>query len=209
MSTTEYEYDWDTNGWSTHQPFLEAYVRRTSGDVLEFGIGHGSTGLLRHILSDSDRMLVSIEDNLEWFAKMKSIYPERANHRYIYLEPKEDGSHWKDFLASYTHPNKISIAFIDQAPWEARVWTLQALLDKTEYCMIHDADYFCGSPDKPGMLGNITDSTLPWTDEARYHYILDTYKLYFPPAPWTERNHGPPTLVTTSKKLPILPYDAI
>jgi hypothetical protein len=209
MPTKEYEYDWDTNCWSTHQPFLEAYTRRTSGDVLEFGIGHGSTGLLRHILSDSDRMLVSIEDNLEWFRKMKSIYPERANHRYIYLQPKEDGSHWKDFLASYTHPNKISIAFIDQSPWEARVWTLEALLDKTEYCMIHDADYFCGGPDKPGMLGHITDATLPWTNEARYCYSLDTYKLYFPPAPWTERKHGPPTLVTTSKNLPILPYDAI
>lgn len=209
MSSKEYEYHWETNVYSTHQPFLEAYVRSTSGDILEFGIGHGSTGLLRHILSDSDRLLVSIEDNLEWFTGMQSMYPERANHRYIYLPPKEDGSHWKEFLASYTHPNKISIAFIDQSPWEARVWTLDALLDKTEYCMIHDADYFCGGAGTPGMLGYITDITLPWTNESRYHFNLDSYKLYFPPAPWTERNHGPPTLVATSKNLPLLPYSAI
>jgi hypothetical protein len=209
MSTTEYEYNWDTNAYSTHQLFLEAYVRSTSGDVLEFGIGYGSTGLLRHILADSDRMLVSIEDNLEWFTKMQTMYPERANHHYIYLQPKEDGSHWKEFLASYTHPNKVSIAFIDQSPWEARKWTLDTLLDKTEYCMVHDADYFCGGADIPGMMGYVTDATLPWTNESRYHFNLDTYKLYFPPPPWTERNHGPPTLVATSKKLPLLPYSAI
>jgi hypothetical protein len=205
----DFEYNWNYNVYGTHQLFLEAYTRSTSGDVLEFGTGHGSTGLLRHILSGSGRKLVSIEDNIEWIQKMKQLYPESAEHTYIYLEPSDDGSHWKKFLESYQHSSKISVVFIDQAPWEARVWTLSHFLKKSEYCIIHDADYFCGDAKTPGMLGHLTDPNLPCTDEKRYKFNLDNYKLYFPPPPWNERRHGPPTLVVSATGCPIIEYKDI
>ncbi len=202
MGDTEYEYIWDSNVYGTHQPFLETYVRSTAGDVLEFGTGDGSTGLLRHILAGTGRKLVSIEDNIEWLQKMKALYPENDQHTYVYLEPKVNAEHWKDFLNSYQHPNKISVVFIDQSPWEARIWTLSHFLNKTEYCMIHDADYFC----KTEMLGRITNASLPYTDETKYEFNLENYKLYFPPAPWSDYRHGPPTLVTSGTGCPIIKY---
>ena len=206
---TDFEYIWDFNEYATHQPFLESYTRSTTGDVLEFGTGHGSTGLLRHILAGTGRKLVSIEDNLEWIDKMKGLYPESSEHTYIYLPPSDDGSHWKKFLESYKHDTKISVVFIDQSPWEARVWTLTHFLKISEYCMIHDADFFSGSANSPGMLGHITDPNLPWTDENRYKFNLDKYKLYFPPAPWSELRNGPPTLVTSGVGCPIIEYKDI
>jgi hypothetical protein len=211
MPDSEYEYIWQSNVYGTHQPFLESYVRSTTGDVLEFGTGNGSTGLLRNILAGSGRKLVSIEDNIEWLQKMKNLYTENGQHTFVYLEPKDNGDHWKEFLKSYQHSNKVSVVFIDQAPWEARLWTLSRFLKDAEYCIIHDADYFCLQSYSPndGMLGYITNASLPYTDENKYCFNLENYKLYFPPAPWTDNRHGPPTLVTSGSGCPIIKYSDI
>ena len=209
MGDTEFEYAWHSNVYATHQPFLEAYVRSTTGDVLEFGTGHGSTGLLRHILAGTGRKLLSIEDNIVWLEKMKTLYPETSDHTYIHLEPRDDASHWKDFLSSYQHSGKISVVFIDQAPWDARLWTLSQFRKKSEYCIIHDVDYFCSTTYSPDVLCYLTDPNLPWTDENRYKFNVDKYKIYFPPAPWNELRHGPPTLVISDTGCPIIKYSDI
>lgn len=179
--------------------------------LLLFGTGDGSTGLLRHILAGTGRKLVSIEDNIEWLQKMKRLYPENDQHTFVYLEPKENGDHWKEFLKSYQHSNKLSVVFIDQSPWEARVWTLSRFLKDAEYCIIHDADYFClqSTSPKDGMLGYTTNASLPYTDESKYSFNLENYKLYFPPAPWTNNKRGPPTLVTSGTGCPIIKYGDI
>jgi hypothetical protein len=207
MYMDNFEYSYYENVYATHQPFLEAYVRATKGDVLEFGTGEGSTGLLRTLLKGSGRQLISIEDNKEWLDKMMAEYPPTETHTYIYLEPKENGAHWKDFLSTFSHPNQISVTFIDQAPWEARIWTYEALSHQSEYCIIHDVDYFPLN----GLFGKITDANLPFSEPSKYdfseHFV--SYAMYFPPPPWTEKNHGPPTLVGTNHKMPILDWNDI
>jgi hypothetical protein len=203
----KFEYLYSENVYGTHQPFLEAYVRATSGDILEFGTGDGSTGLLRTLLEGTGRRLFSIEDNLEWYEKMKDTYPPNDTHSYIYLSPKDGGQHWKDFLSTFQPPSKLSVVFIDQAPWEARIWTYEALAPLSEYIIIHDADYF----PRNNLFGKITDSNLPYSEPAKYDFSshFKSYRLYFPPAPWSELRHGPPTLVGTLHDLPILRFREI
>jgi hypothetical protein len=206
--------NWIDDAYGTHQPFLETYVRSTTGDVLEFGAGHCSTGFLRNILAGTGRKLVSIEDSLEWVETLKSLYPENEDCSYVYLESKEGGQHWKDFLATYKHKNNISVVFIDQSPWEARALTLWHYLKQAEYCIVHDADYFCNNPTAfgNGTLGEIADATLHRKDEARYKFHLDNYRLYMPPSPWSNKLAnvwGPPTLVTSGTGRPIIPYGDI
>lgn len=202
-----FEYTYLENVYTTHQPFLEAYVLETSGTILEFGTGYGSTALLTHLLKDTSRVLISIEDNLSWLTQMKQLYPESERHHYIYLEPKEDGSHWQEFLASYTPPKDLSLVFVDQAPWVARLWTLKRFESLADYVIVHDVDYFPHN----GIFGSITDPNLPFTEEKKYDFsdVFSSYKMYFPPAPWCERDHGPPTLVGTNLGKKILPYEDI
>lgn len=200
----EFEYVYSENLYATHQPFLEAYVRATKGDVLEFGTGDGSTGLIRMLLEGTGRSLISIEDNKEWLEKMTNKYPPTDTHKYIYLTAEEDASHWKKFLATFTPPRQISILFIDQSPWDARIWTYHALAEHSEYTIIHDVDYFPLN----NKFGKITNPALPFIEPSKYDFSehFKSYAVYFPPPPWTEVRHGPPTLVGTLHDLPIIPY---
>ena len=204
---SEFEYVYSHNVYATHQPFLEAYVRETKGDVLEFGTGDGSTGLIRMLLEGTGRSLISIEDNKDWLERMTKEYPPNDTHKYIYITPEEDFSHWKKFLATFTHARPISILFIDQFPFESRIWTYETLARHAEYTIIHDADYYPINK----IFGKITNPTLPFIDPSKYDFSehFKSYAVYFPPPPWTERHHGPPTLVGTFRDLPIIPFNDI
>ncbi len=121
--------------YSTHQKYLKHYILKTTGDIVEFGTGHGSTGFIRELIRNTSRKLISVENNREWFEKMKSLYPENINHSYIF------SNDWQETLKTFTKKD-YSIVFIDQSPWMARVWTLNHFKNDTEYIIIHDTDYF-------------------------------------------------------------------
>ena len=178
----------------------------TKGDVIEFGIGYGSTGFLRNLLAGTGRRLVSIESNAEWLDIMRAEFPESKEHSYVHCED------WGNYINEFKYDREISIIFIDQNSWDARVSTCETLKGMTEYVIMHDADYFPGN----GVLGRITDGSLPYSDELKYDFSSVfggergvAYRLYFPPAPWSERRHGPPTLVGSVRGRPIIPYEDI
>jgi hypothetical protein len=201
---TEFEYKYLEEAYATHQPFLEAYVRSTTGDIIEFGTGDMSTGFLRMLLKGTDRQLISIEDCKEWYEKMISEYPPTETHKYIYLSPKDGNIQWDEFLATFTHPRPISVVFIDQADLRTRALTCNILKNRTEYIIMHDANHF----PQNNMLGRITDPSLPYTDISKYDFseVFKLYYMYFPPPPWSEIRRAPPTLVGTNFDLPIIPY---
>ncbi len=211
MGVPEYsedKYKWYNHAYATHQPFLEAYVKATTGDILEFGTGFSSTPLLSRLLKGTDRRIFSIEDDKEWLKVVKSIVPESPTHTYHFLEPLEDGSHWENFASTFTYDRPVSILFLDQTGFDRRVATYKALKHLPEYTIFHDADAL----PIHSLLGKITDVSLEYSDESKYDFSEEfgsDYKLYFPPAPWTNTNRGPPTLVGTLRSLPIFPYSDI
>jgi phospholipid N-methyltransferase len=86
--------------YATHQKFLEYYIKKTSGDIIEFGTGHGSTGFILKLISGTDRKLLSLENDRSWYDKMVGMYPESENHKYIFVND------WKEELINWI---KISI----------------------------------------------------------------------------------------------------
>src|SRR5687767_8772778 len=105
--------------YGTHQPFLEHYIWKTRGNVIEFGTGDYSTGLILACIEGSDRKLISVENNKEWYQKMLSKYPESKNHQYIFVD--ESKMNWQDAI-SMLPKFGYSVVFIDQSPWIARQW---------------------------------------------------------------------------------------
>ena len=200
MAHEDFDYEYQSNVYATHQPYLETYVKATKGCVYEFGTGDGSTGLLRHLLRGTGRQLVSFEDNTEWLAKMQGLYPANEWHRYVSLNPREDGSHWKDCLDNLKRAGgeSPSVVFIDQSPWEARLWTLEHFKGVADYCILHDTDYYA----RNGLVGRIIDESLDITDVRKYDFS-DVFKnciLYPAVQPFGPRRPGPPTLVGTEKE---------
>lgn len=164
--------------YSTHQPFLKFYIQHTTNDILEFGTGDGSTGFILDLIKDTNRKLVSYENNREWYDKMVLQYPPNEQHSYVFVDD------WEEVISNIVTEN-ISIVFIDQAPWEARVTTMNHFKDHVEYVMIHDVDYF----PKNKMFGTyISEYVFDFSD------VFKSWGIYYPKLPWPCRT-GPPTLV--------------
>lgn len=169
--------------YGTHQPFLAHYVSKTKGDVAEFGSGKNSTGMLRELLQGSGRRLVTYENSMQWLDEMRAAYPENELHTYV---PVDD---WQATLSSIPK-DAYSVVFVDQAPWEARVWTLRHFKDHADYIVLHDSDYF----PKNNIFGKVlSERVFDHSDDfSKFH-------TYFPSEPWPAPT-GPPTLVGTNKE---------
>jgi hypothetical protein len=171
----------------THQPFLDKYIRETTGDVIEFGAGDGSTGLIRKLLEGTGRKLVTVESSSEWLERMKSEFPENADHEYIFT------SNWYDTIQTFPK-DRFDVVFIDQNPWIARKWTLDHFRNSTaKYILIHDVDYFPVN----GVFGRrLGEFSFDFSDYFKH------YNVYYPEKPWPYKT-GPPTLVGTNTDQPL------
>jgi hypothetical protein len=171
----------------THKKFLQFYVEITNGDILEFGTGHNSTGLIRSLIEGSDRKLISYENNYDWYTLMKKTYPENKNHQYIYID--ETKTNWESVISVLPKLN-FSVVFIDQSPWDARRITMEHFRDTSEYVLIHDVDYFPNN----GIFGSVKQIEGQIEGQFDFSDISDNWKLYYPEKPWPAPT-GPPTLV--------------
>ncbi|NBW13088.1 MAG: hypothetical protein EBR82_34215 [Caulobacteraceae bacterium] len=76
----------------------------------------------------------AFESDQIWLDKIK---PKYSLDNYI-IEYIDD---WNN-INKYINYKKIDLAFIDQAPWEARVATINLLKNNTNIFVVHDYDYY-------------------------------------------------------------------
>lgn len=175
--------------YSTHQPVLYEALLRTSGPVIEFGCGHGSTPMLHHHCTEHRRKLITLESDKKWLHKF--FLPDEMYHKFIYVQD------WDVVLASdEIIATAWDVAFVDQAPWEARYATILALKDIARFIVLHDCDYF----PEHGVFGeNVRGLNGPKDRGLRtYDDVFRYYKEFFPPEPWPHPRTGPPTLLASN-----------
>ncbi len=156
--------------YSTHQPVLYEAVMRTSGPVVEFGVGYGSTPWLHELCNG--RKLLSVETDVRWLSAFLHLASPGC-HRFVLVQNL-------DALLGEIIEVPWSVAFVDQGTWDARVQTVLALKDKARFIVLHDCDYFV----KKAMLD--------------YDEVFKSYKEFFPLKPWPYRPTGPPTLLASN-----------
>ena len=128
------QLNYDTDPFATHQPVLLWAAENTSGDMLELGCGDNSTQLLRSFLINSNRKLVSVESEKDWYEKYKNL--EQENHKIILTE------NWNNTIDMLAEKTDWGLVFIDQWPYDARRYSFYKLLDKCDYIVAHDSDDF-------------------------------------------------------------------
>jgi hypothetical protein len=202
-----------THSCHTHQPVLYEMAMRTSGPIIEFGCGYGSTELLHEICKENKRLLISLDDSLEWLNLFKEKYKSDSEwHQFIFVTGKPSkespsAQHWIEFLNNLDllKECQFDICFIDQDPWQARVETIKYMRDKAKFFILHDCDYF----PREGLFGttitpivNNHPGVFDFSDVFRY------YKVYFPLPPWPVWT-GPPTLLgsDSEKDLPEIDFN--
>ena len=88
--------------YSTHRPVLVKILAITDGPVLELGCGWGSTPLLHKLCKEQNRMLITVEDNMDWMARFKEQF-ESDSHIFLNVSGKnmkdpDNADHWIHFI---------------------------------------------------------------------------------------------------------------
>lgn len=146
-------------GVGSHVPVLASVVHRTTGPVLECGMGMWSTPLL-HCLCKM-RKLVSLETDHAWLEKFSE-----------WSSP----THEKKIVRDWATPDEIvshewSVVFVDHSPGEERIHTIERLRGRAQYIIAHDTE-----ADIPPSGGNYG-----WAKLKPFRYSK-TYKHI---RPWT------------------------
>ncbi len=118
------------SNWNNHRPLLWLALENTKGDVLEIGMGDGSTPYLNDYCKRTGRSLYSYESNDLYFDKYK--YLQSSFHKIDII---------RDWNLFHFLKEPLGVALIDHAPPERRHIDAIALKDNAEIVIVHDAEH--------------------------------------------------------------------
>jgi len=119
-----------SGNYGTHLPALIKAMEKTTGDVLELGLGVFSTPFLHYQCILQNRKLVSYENYKEWIDFFLKYNYLCENHEIKFVEKYEDADIDKPW----------SVALIDQTPDSSRIETVRRLANLAKYIIIHDSN---------------------------------------------------------------------
>lgn len=184
--------------FQTHSEFLISLLKSSQNQnkkLIELGCGYGSTSIMKYFLESENKKfnsLSSYESSHEWIEKMKKVCKETITHNYNIV------SNWNntiDQLEKELKDDECFLIFVDMSPWEARSYSIKKLINKTDFIILHDSDYFPNNNIFGKVISKIIDENNP--GERDYSDLLCNYKEYFP-RQFAYRT-GPPTLILSKK----------
>lgn len=114
--------------WSTHLGVLTKVLQASSGDVLEFGSGPFSTPLLHWLCKDMNRLLISYENNSEFYNFARQFQSRLHRIRFVTNYSEVD---------TKTHRGLV---FIDRQPDYTRGDIALLFKDSADYLVLHDIE---------------------------------------------------------------------
>ena len=120
-----------TNNDLSYYPLLFKALEETTGEIIEMGVGHGSTPLLHEYAVLNKRILESYETEKTWLSKFESLANQYHTFTLVCREC------WDS--CSNMHPNP-SVVFIDHAPGERRKEDLIKFKNCAEIIVLHDTE---------------------------------------------------------------------
>jgi hypothetical protein len=180
------------DGYSTHQPLLLAAIAATDGDILELGGGWYSTLLLSAIANAGNRRAYTFETSENVFGTLKPL--ETGNHSvelipgfemtdngvlnlkgldhqfYLGIQERFLSEFWERLVAAR---NKLSVVFVDQAPWFLRAPSIRFFANKAEYIVVHDAEAIAFY----GLEPTVSSFQFRWDTEYT-NRILWCFRIY-------------------------------
>lgn len=168
-------------GYGSHFPVLAAMVAKTTGPVIEFGMGDWSTAML-HLMCEGRRPLHSVDTDLQWINQYR--WMECDSHEILHVPEESIIDYAKNIKGGY------SVAFVDNKPGESRKDVISAMKQKANFIVIHDSekDFGCAADYK-------YESVIP---EFRFKYEFRRYRPYtlvlsdFLPIRLPHNDIGPP-----------------
>lgn len=115
------------DAYSSHLPVLWQALEATQGEVVELGMGFGSTPKLHEVCKD--RHLFSYENNIEWYRKFEHLRSSKHSVEYTqnWMEPIE------------RHRYQIGVLFSDEQPGELRKYNIAMFCNLAQVVVAHDS----------------------------------------------------------------------
>ena len=138
-------------GYESHFPILAACIARTTGPILELGVGEGSTPMIHY--SAPNRFRVSADTDLSWLRKFAEGYYSPRQHEFIHVDATPIKGipdvtvgiqAWRKF--SMIETCQWGCVIVDCAPGEARHELAIRLANRAHFVILHDSetDYQAG-----------------------------------------------------------------
>ena len=124
----------------THRKYLKKELENLNKNIktncLELGTGEGSALIFEEYAKTNENLKISSYDtDFFWLNKTSEKYSLK-NYIFTYIND------WDSFLNKNIFEDKYDLIFIDQAPWEARIKSIDFLKDRSKVIILHDFDYF-------------------------------------------------------------------
>lgn len=116
--------------YATHQPTLFRTVLRSSGDVLELGMGNYTTPILHELCAPAGRRLVSVESSMDWLKQFLYL-GQTSFHEFKVV------SQWFEFRLEEAH---WGVVLVDHEPYTGRGREIARARRCADYIVIHDTD---------------------------------------------------------------------
>lgn len=127
---TRDEFIKDISGWSSYLPLLFQALESTEGEVVELGMGHGSTPKLHQYCYEAKRMLTSYDSDIEWYRKFEHL--RKSGHAIEYTQ------NWLEPIQTFKY--KIGVLFSDEAPGFVRKYNIAMFSQSAQIIVVHDTE---------------------------------------------------------------------
>lgn len=121
----------DVTYWNSYLPLLWEALEHTSGDVIELGMGEGSTEKLHEYCRIKRRKLFSYESDLWWYRKFEQYRTEWHDIEYV-------GDNWTPMIERHRGP--VGVLFSDEAPGEMRKFNVSMFCNTAQVVVVHDSE---------------------------------------------------------------------
>ena len=115
--------------WDNHRHLLWEALEKTTGEVVEMGMGQGSTPFLHWYCADNKRRLFSYENSYEYARLFTNLHDK--NHEIRLIE------NWDDVFNEHKIPD---VVLIDHAPGERRVIDIMKFASFAKIIVAHDTE---------------------------------------------------------------------
>lgn len=121
----------DLSFWNSYLPLLWMALENTSGDVVELGMGEGSTVKLHEYCKHNSRRLYSYETDLEYYRKFEKYRSDGHDVEWV-------GTNWQVMIERHRQP--IGVLFSDEAPGEMRKYNISMFCNLAQVIVVHDSE---------------------------------------------------------------------
>lgn len=121
------------NANATHYGILAAMIAKTTGPVLELGVGHYSTPLI-HFMCQR-RNALSVDTSHEWFVWFAKEF-KRGSHQFYCTQNRLIS---EDFFKAFKRKH-WDVAFVDNNPSVDRVKCVEKLRNRAKFIVVHDSE---------------------------------------------------------------------